>query len=136
MNDKLNIKVPNIYLMAYYTAQPVHKGSTHFKGYMKDDANVHYNEQVIVARKIKDRDYQMAGVILDVMNRKVIKCSKQPAADYDGLWKYYTTNYADYLKPLLELTEPIASTEFANTEPNALDLSPVTTAPVSTTISA
>lgn len=136
MNDKLNIKIPNVYLMAYYSAQPINKKFTHQAGYMKLDSNVHHNEQVIVARKIKNRDLQLASVILDVMNKKVVKCSKQPAADYDGLWTYYTTHYADYLKPLIELTEPIESSEFVNTEPNTAESSPITTAPSSTTISA
>jgi len=136
MNDNLNIKIPNVYLMAFYSAQPVNKKFTHQSGYMKQDSNVHHNEQVIVARKIKNRDLQQAAVILDVMNKKVVKCSKQPAADYDGLWTYYTTHYADYLKPLIELTEPIASAELVNTGPDNADSSPVTTVPSNTTISA
>lgn len=98
------MKKPKLYLIAYYIGQPNDPSQTRFAGYLKD--NNSYQEQLAIAGKVKDRDLSMAGVILDMMDRRVVKCSWKPGASFNELWDYYRTNYKDHLKQVIDLVDP------------------------------
>lgn len=128
------MKQTKMYVLAYYVKQPLVSGSTRFAGYVKDSSNVSFQEQIIVASKIKDRDYQTAGIILDPINKKVVKNTWKPNSDFASLWSYFTTNYESYLKPLNEIVNPVQVEESVSNMP-VNDNTQTTTAPSSSTIS-
>ena len=129
------MKFPKIYVIAYYVKQPLDIKQTRFAGYMKDESNVSYQEQLVVANKIKDRDYQSAGIILDAVNKKILKGSWRPTATFDELWDYFSKNYENYMKPLNELLNPTVVPGPVPVGTDTADASRVTTSPVSSTIS-
>lgn len=127
------MKQPKMYVLAYYVKQPLINGSTRFAGYVKDSSNVSFQEQIVVASKIKDRDYQTAGIILDPINKKIVKNTWKPNSDFNSLWSYFTTNYESYLKPLNEIVNPAQASGAITSMPVGDEIS--TTSPSSSTIS-
>jgi hypothetical protein len=125
---------PQIYVIAHYARQPNDPGSTRFPGYMKDQANTNYKEQVTVARKIKNRDYSSAGVILDAINRKVIKCSWNSGASFTELWDYFSKNYPNYMKPIEELLNPTEPVQTVVGEQSTVEAQTTVTSPSGSSI--
>lgn len=63
------------------------------------------NEQMEVTRNIKRRDLQMANVILDFKELKVIKCSMGGVSvpkEWDRILAYYHQHYASTIERLLK----------------------------------
>jgi hypothetical protein len=63
------------------------------------------DEQMEVSRRVKQRDLQMANVILDFKELKVIKCSMggvQVPRDWDRILGYYYNHYASTIERLLK----------------------------------
>ena len=88
----------NLYLTAFYTAQPRDPSKTKVKGYIKDPKNIVYTEKVEMSLGVKASRQAEAGVILDLTERKVLKNKFNPTADFEEVVKYYCTAYPDYLK--------------------------------------
>lgn len=63
------------------------------------------DEVMTVARKIKTRDWQMANVILDFKEQKVLLCSVAgltATKDWDTIVSYYYKHYAATIERLFE----------------------------------
>lgn len=63
------------------------------------------SEQMEVARNIKRRDLQMANVILDFKELKVVKCSMggvNVPNDWNRILEYYYQHYASTIERLLK----------------------------------
>jgi hypothetical protein len=63
------------------------------------------NEQMEVTRNIKRRDLQMANVILDFKELKVVKCSMGGVSvpkEWDRILAYYHQHYASTIERLLK----------------------------------
>lgn len=91
----------SIYLIAYYYIKPRTK-QTQVAGWMDNQDNVQYDEQIAIARKIKNRDLTTAKVILDLSNRTVYKNSWKSEVGFDDLFEHYYEGYSKYLDPVIQ----------------------------------
>ncbi len=71
---------------------------TSVAGYLKEEKNVKFDEQVLVAKKVKPNDLSTASVVLDLVNERVVKNRYNNDATYVSLLEYYMRNYEDYIK--------------------------------------
>jgi len=78
-----------IYLVANYSAKPKNPKMTHVKGYMKDPANVAWDESVIVVRGLKPRDQMNSRVILNNSTQSVEKNSFNTSKTFFELFEYF-----------------------------------------------
>ena len=96
----------SIYLIATYFAKPRDPRKTHLKGYMKDPANIRWDEALTMTRGLKTRDSTNGGIILDITKRKLVKDSRTTGKDYDQLIRYFFMNYDRQLVPVLAQVDP------------------------------
>lgn len=87
----------NLYLLASYTARPKDPSKTKIKGYMKDPANIVYDEVVAFAVGLKSRDLNESGVVLNLTGRTVVKNRFNSAATFDDVVKYFCEAYPEYM---------------------------------------
>jgi hypothetical protein len=90
--------------------------------------NDQIDEQMEVSRRVRTRDVQMANVILDFKELKVVKCSMggvNVPPEWDRILGYYYQHYQSTIDRLLrengyEIVKPESTTEpeKANEEPN------------------
>lgn len=67
--------------------------------------NGQIDEQMTVARNLKNRDYQTANVILDFKELKVVRASmdgKNVPKDFDRIVQYYMQHYESTIKRLFQ----------------------------------
>lgn len=85
------------FLVASYSKKPRDPKKTAVKGYINDDKNISYAENVTVTRGLKDKDLT-AAIILNLTQKTVHKCRFDDANDWEKLASYYAKNYPNYLK--------------------------------------
>ena len=90
----------NLYLIVFYLKQPKDPRKTHLSGYMNQDGNFSYTENLTVSTKIKPRDLEQASIILNLAERKTVVNRLNPDATFDQTMAYYLTHYANYLSRL------------------------------------
>lgn len=86
------------FLIATYISKPRDPSMTSVAGYLKDEKNVKFDEQVLVAKKVKPNELSTASVVLDLVNERVVKNRYNNDATYVSLLEYYMRNYEDYIK--------------------------------------
>jgi hypothetical protein len=86
----------NIYLIVKYTGMPKDPRQTAKPGYMKDPNNIHYEEQVYIARGLKDKDLQNQ-VVLDLTEEKIVKNTFKSGATFEEAFTHYYEGYAEYI---------------------------------------
>ncbi len=89
-----------LYMIAQYFQVPKNPRRTFTKEYGKDPNNLAFNESVIISRSVKNRDLSSANVILNITDKKVVKCNLRRDASYDDLYRYYKNNYPQYFQHL------------------------------------
>ena len=87
----------DIFLVASYSKKPRDPKKTARKGYINDDKNISYAENVTVTRGLKDRDLT-AAIILNLSQKTVQKCRFGDVTDWETLAAYYAKGYPQYLK--------------------------------------
>lgn len=93
----------NVYLVAYYMAKPKHSRiKTQVKGWMDNQDNVSYEEQIAVTNKLKTNDLSTAKVILDLVNQTVYRNSWNNGKSFTELFSHYYTGYSKYLEPVMQ----------------------------------
>jgi hypothetical protein len=104
--------------MAFYHKVPKHRAKTQLKNFGGNDDNWTYEERVEFGSKIKDRDYNLAGVILDIGNEKTIKCSMGPNREFHSLLGYFKKSYPQYFpQEPAPVTQPVLEVKKENNEP-------------------
>lgn len=96
----------SIYLIASYIMRPKNPKRTHEKDYMSDAGNFQYDEQVIIAKKIKPYDKQYAKIILDLGNRKVERNGFRSENNFEDLMNYFFKGYEKYIANVLIHLDP------------------------------
>lgn len=95
--------------------------------YKKADGKI--DESMAVSKRLKTKDLQMANVILDFKELKVVKCSMgavQIPKDWDRVVAYYHQHYANIIErlfkengyELVKPEEPAAETQPAEANPS------------------
>ena len=95
------MKQKNVYLIAKYSAHPRKKHATATVGYMKDPANVQWDEQVIVTLGLKNKDFLTGRIVLNINEQKVERNSFQNGKTFMELFEYfYNANPQDISRSL------------------------------------
>jgi hypothetical protein len=92
--------------------------------YQKADGKI--DESMSVVRNLKNRDLQMASVILDFKKLQVVECSMNGVVvprDWDRIVTYYHQHYASTIERLFaengyEIVKPETTTKESNEESN------------------
>jgi fructose-specific phosphotransferase system component IIB len=100
------MKKQNIYLVAQYLAKPRDPRRTHIPGYMKDPANVRYDEQVQVSNRLRQQDLITAKIIINLSDKKVEQNSFNSNKDFDELFKYFFKGYHKYITEVMAKLDP------------------------------
>lgn len=92
-----------VYLVAYYFMRPKNQRvRTHVPGWLQDENNVTWDEQIALTTKIKEKDLTMAKVILNLSDREVFRNSINGIKDFDEIFDHYYKNYKKDLHPVAE----------------------------------
>lgn len=94
------MKSNGIYLVAFYTMRPKYKNITQKSGWMNDPDNISYDESINIVLKLKNKDITTAKVILDLLNKTVVRNSWNSGKTFDELFEYYREGYPQYLEPM------------------------------------
>lgn len=86
----------NIYLVASYVARPKNPMMTAQKGYMSNPDNVHWDEQVFIAKGMRDK-YLRSHVVINLTEEKVVKNSFRNEQSFDDIFKHFYEGYAEYI---------------------------------------
>lgn len=100
------MKNKNIYLIAYYIQRPRDPSKTHIKGYIKDPANLIYDETVEITHGLSSKDRQHAQVVLDFTDKSVVTNKFNEQRDFDQLFKYYFEGYHKYITQVMAQLDP------------------------------
>lgn len=103
----------SIYLVATHYVRPKDRVNTAKKGWMDNPANVQVDETMTVTRGLKKRHNSESSIILDLMNRKVVK-DNRTTKDYGQLIRYFAMNYTQQLVPVLGQVDPELLKEMAD----------------------
>lgn len=95
------MKTKKIYLVAYYSAKPKDPKRTKEPGYMKDTSNYDYDESINITRGLKNRDQNLAKVILNLSDKTVTKNMFNSNKDFASLLAHYQEGYPKYINPLI-----------------------------------
>lgn len=99
-----------IVLMARYYRKPEDPKKTSVAGYMRDHANLKFEEQVHVQAGYKPRDLQDQDIIIDITNEKVVK-SNNLEWDFGRYFAYFYENYRDYINETVSLLHEAQNSE-------------------------
>jgi len=100
------MKKSTIYLIANYVTRPRDPRKTHIPGYLKDPANVQYDEQVQISTRLRPKDLQTAKIIIDLSNKKVQQNSFNSNRDFKELFKYFFKGYHKYVTEVMVKLDP------------------------------
>ena len=79
--------------------------NTSKKGWMENPDNVRYDEQVIIARQIRNKDMN-AQVILDLSNKRIERNAFKTDKTFDEIFEYFFTNYNQYVVEVMGQLDP------------------------------
>ncbi len=104
-----------IFLIAKYTQRPKNPRMTHVKSYMADPDNMQWDEQVLVASRVRDKDMTQSQVILNLVEGVVVRNSISLTKDFPAVFNHFYKEYKKYIhdavsaiNPNLELVVPSA----------------------------
>ena len=100
------MKKQNIYLVAQYLIKPRDPRKTHVPGYMKDSANIRYDEQVQISNRLRRQDLLTAKVIINLSEKKVEQNSFNGNKDFNELFKYFFKGYHKYITEVMAKLDP------------------------------
>jgi hypothetical protein len=100
------MKKQNIYLVAQYLTKPRDPRKTYVPGYMKDPANVQYDEQVQVSTRLRKQDLVTAKVIMNLTEKKVEQNRFNANQDFNDLFKYFFKGYHKYITEVMVKLDP------------------------------
>lgn len=98
-------KSKGIFLIGQYYMKPRDHVNTSKSGWMKDPANIRWDEKVEFTRSIRNRDAN-AQVILNLSNKTVVRNTFNSGKSFDEVFAYFFENYSKYLIPLMGQLDP------------------------------
>lgn len=92
------------YLIVQYYGKPSAGIKTEIAGWSEQQNSVQYDEAVTFETKLRDRYLTEASVIIDMLEKKVIKCNVIGLEDatYDKLMEYYNKYYGKQIEQFLK----------------------------------
>ena len=98
-------KVKDMHLLAYYLTRPRDPKQTHIPGYMKDPANIVYDERIEFTVGINGKDQRYAGVVLNLAKKSVVYNKFGDNKTFDELFKYFLDGYPQYVSKAMALLD-------------------------------
>lgn len=86
--------------------RPRDPSKTHIKGYIKDPANLVYDENLEITHGLSSKDRQHAQVVLDMNDKTVVTNKFNEERDFDKLFKYYFEGYHQYITQVMSQLDP------------------------------
>lgn len=97
----------SIYLVAYYYQKPkTSRVRTSRAGWMNDQNNVAWDEQVAVCRQLKNRDLTTAKIILDLVRKQVVRNGWANQRSFDELFQHFQQGYPQYTTEIMNQIDP------------------------------
>lgn len=96
----------NVFLVAYYFMRPVRRAHTQIKGWSKDPANIQYDEQIVMTRRLKNKDLETSKIILNLTDKKIVKDGWQSSKTFDEYFEYFLKNYPQYTATAMAELDP------------------------------
>lgn len=92
------------YLIVQYYAKPNIGVKTEVAGWSEQQNSIQYDEAVRFETKLRDRYLSESSVVIDMLEKKVIKCSVVGLEDasYDKLMEYYNKYYGKQIEQFLK----------------------------------
>jgi hypothetical protein len=92
----------NLYLVAYYYQRPSgrHVRTTH-PDWQKVTGATAWDEQVALTKNLKNKDYTTAKVILDMVNKRVLKNDWGTTKDFSEMFLYFHKGYPQYTADIM-----------------------------------
>ena len=100
------MKNKNIHLIAFYTQRPRDPSRTHIKGYVKDPANMIWDERIEITRGLNSSDRIYAKIVLDLSEKRVITNKFNEDFDFKRLFKYFFEGYHQYVTQVMTQLDP------------------------------
>jgi len=92
------MKIKDIHLVAFYSQKPRPGIRTQLKGWMENANNYQYDERVEFTTGLKNNDQQLAGIILNLNKKTVLRNRyNNEQKDFDSLFKYFLNAYPKYV---------------------------------------
>jgi hypothetical protein len=95
------MKKQSIYLVANYIAKPKNPAKTHIPGYMKDPANIRYDEQVHISTRLRPKDITSAKIIMNLSDKVVQVNNFNNNKNFNELFKYFFKGYHKYITDVM-----------------------------------
>jgi hypothetical protein len=99
-------KIQDLHLLAFYVTRPRDPKRTHIAGYMKDPANIVYDERIEFTVGIDGKDQRYAGVVLNLAQKSVMYNKFGDNKTFDDLFKYFLEGYPDYVSKAMSRLDP------------------------------
>ena len=92
------------YLIVQYYGKPNHGVKTEIAGWSEQQNSIQYDEAVTFETKLRDRYLTEASVIIDMLEKNVIKCNVVglEEASYEKLMEYYNKYYGKQIEQFLK----------------------------------
>lgn len=97
----------SIYLVAYYFQRPSGpRVKTNRAGWLNEEKNSSWDEQVSLTKSLSNRDITTAKIILDLANQQVVKNGWLNNRDFDDLFRYFQAGYPNYTTKVMQEINP------------------------------
>lgn len=97
----------SIYLVAYYFQRPSGpRVKTNRAGWLNEEKNSSWDEQVSLTKSLSNRDMSTAKIILDLTQQRVVKNGWLNNRHFDDLFKYFQSGYPQYTTKVMQEINP------------------------------
>lgn len=96
------MKQKKVYIIANYAMHPKDPKKTSIPGYMKDPANIRYDEQVIVSVNLKPKDWTNSKIILNITDQVIEKNTFNSENTFTELFSYFYKSSPDKISDALK----------------------------------
>lgn len=118
------MKQKDVFLVAKYAAKPRKKHATGVAGYMKNPANVQWDEQVIITLGLKNKDFLSARVVLNISKQSITRNSFQNDKTFEEFFSYfYSANPQEISRGLQQVGITVGKKEELPSTENTSQLS-------------
>lgn len=87
--------------------RPRNPKMTHVSGYMKNPDNIQWDEQVEVSVKLRQKDRNMAKVIMNLSTKQVEINRFNDNKDFNEMFKYFFKGYHKYITEVMAKIDPV-----------------------------
>jgi hypothetical protein len=103
----------DIYLVAFYGIKPKDHVNTSRPGWMKDPANIRYDERIEITRGVK-KSANTAKIVMNLSAKTIEKNTWNNDAEFNLLFKYFFAGYHKYIITVMTQLDPVYLEQMVN----------------------